>query len=447
MNESAGAPWTGAAGHDLLGGVSEHDAPRVVRPVRNQLSLQPTDLEALVADEHPVRAIWELVERLDLSAFYDEIASRGSNAGRPATDPAVLLALWLFANSEGVGSARLLERLCERDAPYRWICGGVPVNHHTLADFRVAHGKKLDRLMTQVLAALMKEGVVQLKRVAQDGMKVRASAGAASFRRRQSLERCRNEAEEQVRKLRREISEDPSASTKRVTAAKERAAKARLAAIDAALAEIGEVEEKRAERDEKKPSDAKRRGEIRVSTTDAESRVMKMADGGFRPAYNVQLATDESGFIVGADVTNNGTDQPHVVPMLDEIQRRTGEAPREYLVDGGFVTLDNIEAIAERGATPYAPLPKSKSKDVDLHAPKRNDPPAVGAWRIRMGTEDAKRVYIQRGVLAERTNADLRVHRGLDRLNVRGLVKVKTVVLLAAISFNVMRLLASGLSA
>ncbi|ACG72345.1 transposase IS1182 family protein [Anaeromyxobacter sp. K] len=427
--------------------MSEHDAPRVVRPVRNQLSLQPTDLEALVADEHPVRAIWGLVERLDLSAFYDEIASRGSNAGRPATDPAVLLALWLFANSEGVGSARLLERLCERDAPYRWICGGVPVNHHTLADFRVIHGKKLDRLMTQVLAALMKEGVVQLKRVAQDGMKVRASAGAASFRRRQSLERCRNEAEEQVRKLRREISEDPSASTKRVTAAKERAAKARLDAIDAALAEIGEVEEERAERDEKKPSDARRRGEIRVSTTDAESRVMKMADGGFRPAYNVQLATDESGFIVGADVTNNGTDQPHVVPMLDEIQRRTGEAPREYLVDGGFVTLDNIEAIAERGATAYAPLPKSKSKDVDPHAPKRNDPPAVGAWRIRMGTEDAKRVYIQRGVLAERTNADLRAHRGLDRLNVRGLVKVKTVVLLAAISFNVMRLIASGLSA
>ncbi|WP_041450530.1 IS1182-like element ISAde2 family transposase [Anaeromyxobacter dehalogenans] len=427
--------------------MSEHEAPRVVRPVRNQLSLQPTDLEALVPDEHPVRAIWTLVERLDLSAFYDEIASRGSNAGRPATDPAVLLALWLFANSEGVGSARLLERLCERDAPYRWICGGVPVNHHTLADFRVEHGKKLDRLMTQVLAALMKEGVVQLRRVAQDGMKVRASAGAASFRRRQSLERCRKEAEEQVRKLRREIESDPSASTKRVQAAKERAAQARLDAVEAALAEVEVVEKQRVERDEKKPSDARRRGEIRVSTTDAESRVMKMADGGFRPAYNVQFATDESGVIVGTDVTNNGTDQPHVVPMLDEIRRRTGETPREYLVDGGFVTLDNIEAIAERGATPYAPLPKPKSKAVDPHAPKRNDTPAIGAWRVRMGTEDAKRVYVQRGVLAERTNADLRVHRRLDRLNVRGLVKVKTIVLLAAISFNIMRLIASRLSA
>jgi transposase len=426
--------------------VSEHDAPRVVRPVRNQLSLQPTDLEALVPDEHPVRAVWALVERLDLSAFYDEIASRGSNAGRPATDPAVLLALWLFANAEGVGSARLLERLCERDAPYRWICGGVSVNHHTLADFRVDHGKKLDRLMTQVLAALMKEGVVQLRRVAQDGMKVRASAGAASFRRRQSLERCRKEAEEQVRKLKREIAADPSASSKRVAAAKERAAEARLNAVEAALAEIAVVVEQRAERDEKKPSDAKHRGEIRVSTTDAESRVMKMADGGFRPAYNVQLATDESGFIVGADVTNNGTDQPHVVPMLDEIERRTGERPREYLVDGGFVTLRNIEAIADRGATPYAPVPKPRKKEIDPHAPKRDDTPAVGAWRVRMGTEDAKRVYVQRGVLAERTNADLRVHRGLDRLNVCGLMKVKAVVLFAAISFNVMRLLASGLS-
>lgn len=410
------------------------------------MSLQPTDLEALVSDEHPVRAIWALVERLDLSAFYDEIRSRGSNAGRPATDPAVLLALWLFANSEGVGSARLLERLCERDAPYRWICGGVSVNHHTLADFRVEHGKKLDRLMTQVLAALMKEGVVQLRRVAQDGMKVRASAGAASFRRRQSLDRCRKEAEEQVRKLRREIESDPSASTKRVQAAKERAARARLDAIDAALAEVEVVEKQRGERDEKKPSEAKRRGEIRVSTTDAESRVMKMADGGFRPAYNVQFATDESGYIVGADVTNKGTDQPHVVPMLDEIARRTGETPDEYLVDGGFVTLENIEAISERGATAYAPLQKPRNEGIDAHAPKQGDSPAVAAWRKRMGSADAKRVYVQRGALAERTNADLRVHRRLDRLNVRGLTKVKTVVLLAAISFNVMRLIASGLS-
>jgi len=423
--------------------VSENDAPRVVKPVRNQLSLQPTDLEAMVPEDHPVRGIWALVERLDLTAYYDEIASRGSNAGRPATDPAVLLALWLFANSEGVGSARLLERLCQRDAPYRWICGGVSVNYHTLSDFRVLHGKKLDGLLTQVLAALMKQGVVQLKRVGHDGMKVRASAGAASFRRRQSLERCREEAQEQVRKLRRELTEDPSASSKRVTAAKERAAEARLQAIDAALAEIPGIEDKLAATADKQSRPVTK--EIRVSTTDAECRVMKMADGGFRPAYNVQLATDESGYIVGADVTNNGTDYSHVVPMLDEIKRRTGEIPREYLVDGGFASLDNIEVISMRGAVPYAPVPKPKSESIERYAPKPGDKPTVAAWRVRMGTEDAKRIYVQRGVLAERTNADLRGHRRLDRLNVRGLAKVKTVVLLAALSFNALRLLAAGI--
>lgn len=420
------------------------DAPRVVRPVRNQLSLQPTDLEALVPDDHPVRGIWAMVERLDLSAFYDEIRARGSTAGRSATDPAVMLALWLFANSEGVGSARLLEQLCGRDAPYRWICGGVGVNHHTLADFRVKHGKKLDGLMTQVLAVLMKEGVVQLKRVAQDGMKVRASAGAASFKRKQSLERAVKEAEQQVRKLRREIESDPAASVKRVSAARERAAQARLAAVEAALKELPTIEKKRAERDAKKPSDAKRRGEVRVSTTDSESRVMKMADGGFRPAYNVQLATDESGCVVGVDVTNNGTDQPHVVPMLDEIARRTGRTPGEYLVDGGFASLENIEVASQRGATVYAPTPKPKKDSVNRYAPKRGDTPNVAAWRIRMGTPEAKRIYVQRGVLAERTNADLRTHRGLDRLNVRGLTKVKSVVLLAALSFNLLRMIAAG---
>lgn len=336
----------------------------------------------------------------------------------------------------------MLARLCERDAPYRWICGGVPVNHHTLSDFRTGHEKEIDGLLTQTLAALMKHGVVKLQRVAQDGMKVRASAGAASFRRRQSLERCLQEAKEQVRKLKRELHEDGSASTRRQKAARERAANTRQAAVEAALAEVPKIEQQRVN---KKPSEKKRQGEIRVSTTDAESRVMKMADGGFRPAYNVQLATDASGdCIVGVELTNHGTDQPHVVPMLDDIERRTGKVPEEYLVDGGFVSLDNIEAIAERGALAYAPVPEPRSKNVERYQPKPDDSPAVAAWRARMGTESAKRIYVERGAVAERTNADLRVHRGLDCLNVRGLRKVKSVVLLAALAFNALRMIAEG---
>jgi transposase len=401
-------------------------------------------LEALVPDDHPVRAIWALTERLDLREYYGEIAARGSAPGRSATDPQVMLALWLYANAEGVGSARLLERLCERDAPYRWICGGVPVNHHTLGDFRVEHGKKLDHLLTQTLAALMKQGVVKLKRVAQDGMKVRASAGAASFKRKQSLERALMEAEQQVRRLKRELADDPGAGSRRVAAAQERAARARQEAVEAALAEIPLIEEKR-EAQAKKQRRGVKGAQVRASMTDAECRVMKMADGGFRPAYNVQLATEvDGGCIVGVDVTNNGTDQPHLVPMLDDIVRRTGQVPKDYLVDGGFVSLENIEVLAERGAVAYAPVPEPRNEKVDRYAPKKDDSPAVAAWRVRMGTEEAKRIYVRRGSTAERTNADLRGHRGLDRLNVRGLAKVKSVVLLAALTFNALRMIAEG---
>lgn len=420
--------------------MSPKDPPRVVKPNREQITLVATDLNSAVADDHPVRAIWALVLKLDLDAYYDEIGSRGSGAGRPATDPAVLLTLWLFATSEGVGSARQLEELCERDALYRWICGGVSVNHHTLSDFRVKHGPKLDALLTQVLAALMSQGVVTLKRVAQDGMRVRASAGKSSFRRQQTLERCRTEASEQVRTLRKELADDPAASTKRLTAERERAAQARLKAIEAALAQIPIIEEQRDEQEKKhrkRPS-----GEIRVSTTDPESRVMKMANGGFNPAYNVQLATDESGVIVGADVTNTGSDQPTAMPMLEDIERRTGKVPSEYLLDGGFVSEENLVALAQKGAVPYAPVPEPQKAAIDRFAPKPDDPAEVAQWRERMGTPEGKEVYGHRGRLAERTNADLKEHRGLTHFNVRGLVKVKSVVLLAALTFNVLRMLA-----
>lgn len=424
--------------------MTESDKPRLREAERRQITLQAMDFEALVAPDDPVRGLWAMVEALDLSEFYAAIEARGSTPGAPATDPKILLALWLYANVEGIGSARLLAKLCERDAPYRWICGGVSVNHHGLADFRVAHGKKLDKLLTQVIASMMKLGVVKLKRVAQDGMKVRASAGAASFRRRQSLDRCYEEAKEQVRKLKREIEEDGSASSRRERAARERAAAERQANIEAALETMAELEKKQADPGRQSPSVVKRRKEVRASTTDAECRVMKMPDGGFRPAYNVQFATDESGAIVGADVTNEGTDYAQVEPMLDQIEERTGAVPGEYLVDGGYMKLENIEVVSERGARPYAPAHTWKKKAIDPYEPKAGDSPAVAAWRVRMKSEDGKRVYKQRAALAERTNADLRGHRKLDRLNVRGLVKVKAVVLLGALAFNLMRLLAAG---
>jgi len=415
------------------------EPPRVLEADRRQLFWQPRDLEGLLAADHRARAMWNFVEKLDLRSFYDSIKARGSEPGHPAIDPKILLVLWLYATSEGVGSGRELARQCESHDAYRWICGGVTVNHHTLSDFRVAHGKKLDELMIQILAVLMKQGLVELTRVAQDGMRVRASAGAASFRREPSLQAYLQEARQQVEEVKRQAEQPDTQQSTRERAATERAAREREERVARALAELSKVRAA-------KPTE-KEKAEARASTTDAEARVMKMGDGGFRPAYNVQLATDtESRVIVGVRVTNAGGDQGQIDPMLADIERRTGNKPDEYLVDGGFVKLDSIDEASAAGVTVYMPVPAPRKEKVDPHQPKEGDSQAVAAWRQRMATDEAKEIYKQRAATAETVNADLRHWRGLDKLNVRGSDKVLSVALWAAITYNLMRCIALGVT-
>jgi transposase len=411
--------------------------PRVVTADRQQIELRPVDLESLLPPEHRARAIWAMVEGLDLTKFYETIVARGCEPGRPAIDPKVLVALWLYATSEGVGSARELARLCEAHDAYRWLCGGVGVNYHTLSDFRVGHEAALDALLTQVLAAMLHRGLVKLERVAHDGMRVRASAGAASFRREPSLRACLAAAEVQVAHVKQAGEHPLPGGNVRAQAAAARAARERAKRVRQALAELPAVQAV-------KPT-AEKKAQARVSTTDAEARVMKMGDGGFRPAYNVQLATTTDGrAIVGVQVTNCGSDQGQLEPMLEAITQRTGTRPAEYLVDGGFVKLESITAAAAQGVTVYAPVPAPRTAEIDRYAPKAADPPAVAAWRQRMGTDAAKAIYKERAATAETTNADCRTHRGLDRFNVRGHAKVLSVALWTAITYNALRWIAAG---
>lgn len=422
--------------------------PRVVRARRDQLEWRAFDLDSLVPPDHRVRLIWAAVEQLDLSAFYDEIAARGSVPGRPALDPKVLLALWLFATAEGVGSGRHLARLCERDHAYQWLCGGLRPNYHSLTDFRAEHGDKLDALLTQLLASLMKARLVKLRRVAQDGTRVRANAGAASFRRGSTLrERCLADAAEQVERLRRELNEEPGASSARELAAQQRATRERHEAVQRALAELPAVQaaherkaKKKARQKESRRKGAETKGEGRVSTTDPEARVMKMGDGGFRPAFNVQFATDaDARIIVGVDVTNEGTDSGQMLPMIEQIERRTGQRPNEYLVDGGYTKLDAIHAAESAGTIVFAPVPTPRSDGVDAHARKRDDTDRTAAWRARMATEHAMRIYRERAATAETVHADLRTWRGLRQLPTRGRRKARAIALLMAITHNVLR--------
>jgi transposase len=406
--------------------------PRIQYAVRNQVEMVMTDLDALVAPEHQVRIVWAFVEAQDLSALYDLIVARGSNPGRRAIDPCILMALWLNATLDGVGAARELDRRCTEDIGYRWLCGGVSVNYHTLSDFRVAHGDFLDALLTRNVASLLAEGLVDLNRVAQDGMRVRASAGAASYRRKPTLEECLKEAEEQVERLREELESSPGEGTKRERSARERAARERLARVKQALAHSEELRARKAEKDQDK---------IRVSTTDPDVPVMKMGDGGFRPAANIEFGTDTaSQIITGWDVTNRGSDQGEMAPMVEQHHDRYGIYPPEILVDGGFTKMADIDAVSapEKGCTVYAPVPKPKDKERERYAPLPGDSEAVAAWRGRMGAEEAKTIYKERAATAECVNAIAR-NRGLRQFTVRGLVKIKTVVLWYVLAHNMMR--------
>ena len=407
---------------------------RVLMPNRRQLELRPSDLESLLPEGHRARIVWGYVERQDLSAMYEGIKAVAGGAGRTAIAPEILYALWLYATLEGVGSGRGLERLTQAHDAYRWICGGVQVNYHTLSDFRAAHGAALDGLLTDSVASLMAAGAVKLKRVAQDGMRVRASAGAGSFRRQGRLESCLEQAREQVAALKRQLEEDPGALSRRSQAARERAVGEREERIKKALERLPEL----AKIKQKQGKDG---GEARASTTDAEATVMKMGDGGFRPAYNAQYATDsESQVIVGAAVVTVGSDLGQLVPMVEQVSERCGSAPDEWLVDGGYPAHEQLDAVAVQ-TTVYAPVPKPKDDTIDPHAAKATDSEAVAAWRVRMGTEQAKTIYRQRAATAECVNAQAR-NRGLIRLQVRGLAKAKNVVLLFALAHNVMRMFA-----
>jgi transposase len=427
------------------------ERPRIVEADRRQLRWQTVDLESTLAADHRARVVWAAVERLDLSQYYAVIAARGSTAGRPAIDPKILLALWLYATNEGVGSARQLSRLCERDDAYRWICGGVTPNHHTLSDFRVAHEEKLDDLLSQLLAALTSKGLLKLRRVAQDGMRVRASAGAASFRRGSKLSSHLAAAQEQVAALKQELAESAGASTAREKAAAERAAREREERLRKALAELPKVE-RVWERNRRRASKARRRkgsngkgDEPRVSTTDADARVMKMGDGGYRPAYNLQFATDtEARVVVGVAVTNAGTDSGQMVPMADQIEQRTEKRPEQYLVDGGYASLAAIDEMERRRIAVYAPVPAPRREGADAHERKRDDTDLTMQWRTRMATDDAKAIYKERASTAETVNGDFRMWRGLRQLTVRGQTKVLSVTLLMVLAHNIMRAAAIG---
>ena len=333
----------------------------------------------------------------------------------------MLLTLWLYAISTGIGSAREIVRRTLSDDAFRWIVGDKEVKHATLSAFRVSHGAALQKLMTDVLGVLLHKGLLSLDRVAQDGTRVRANASAPSFRREESLLNCREQAALHVKAVLAEAEQDTTEAEKlaRIAGALDYQRR-----VDAAIATVQTL------RDEGKEKP-------RASTTDAEARVMKMGDGGFRPGYNVQLATAGSALggprtIVGLLVTNLGSDVGSITPMLNDIKARTAQLPRQLLADAGHSKHACVDTATRAGVEIIMAIPKHEQRTTDPASPE------VEAWRVRMKTDEGKRAYRERAGLCELSNAHFKCHHGTDSFLVRGLAKVTCVTLLGAIAANIL---------
>lgn len=406
--------------------------PRLRRPDRTQARMETVILDDRLPADHRARTVWAVVERLDLSAFYKAIAARGSEPGRAATDPRLLVGLWLYATIDNVGSARRLERLCDEHDAYRWLCGGVSVNHHTLSDFRVQQGDALDGLLTQVITALVAKDVVKVDRISQDSRRTPASAGRSSYRRGECLEELRTRAAAHVATLKTRALDADDERSPRQRAAQQRAAREREQRIDQALAVLPELEQVKTHQTGK-PS---KQRPARVSTTDAQARRMKLGNGAIAPAYNVQFATDTaSRAIVGVTVVNTGSDAGQSQPMREQVEQRSGGKVKEHLFDGGYVNKEQIHEAEQSAVAIYAPLPKGA--DGEPCVAGRKDKPGVTAWRERMQTDEAAAIYKERASTSETVNGEVSCHRALSRFNVRGLAKVTAVALWSVLAYNI----------
>lgn len=443
----------------LFGGLARQDAPdrdagtaRYVEAQRDAIVFERFEFDALIGADHAARVVWGYVERLDLSELYGLIRARAHRPGRPPPDPRVVLALWLYACIEGVGSARQLERLTEEHHGFRWLRGGVPLNYHLLSDFRWQAAAVADRLLTEGVAALWSEGLIDLASLSHDGVRIRAWAGASSFRRLESLRRLLGEVEARIVQLKQEIDADPDGSNRRQRAARERTLRERQERIGAALRALQALKTEPAVTpqggkgppDETPPpaedSKGKKKKEPRRSTTDSQARVMRMADGGWRPAYNVQLTgIPQDGVIVALDVDTTGSDGGLMTPAAEQVERRYAHRPQRWLADGGFTKLQDIAALARKGITVFCPPKPRRNPAYDPASPRYGDPPEIVLWRSRMVDDAAAgpESWMRRRAQHERINANFR-RQGLQQFNVRGIIKVKAVCLLNAIANNLL---------
>lgn len=402
--------------------------PRIEKPERRQGVIRFEIPEDGLPVGHPARLLWNVLGSLDLSAFLATAKAVEGGVGRSTKSPRMMLTLWCYAISRGVGSAREIERQTSRDLAFRWITGERTISRQTLSNFRAKHSEAFEKLFTDVVGVLVSKGLLSLETVAVDGMRVRASASAPSFRRREALEQAKDQAALHLKAVLAQ-SDDPELSAKQRSVRIQKAREFQQR-VDDALAVLQEMEARKS-----------RPKSLRASTTDAEARVMKMADGGFRPGYNVQLATAGEVMggprtIVAVRVTNIGSDMQSLQPMVEQVADRAGELPARVLADANHANFTHVDALEERGVEVY--VPPNKRTKTRVERPENRVSPAVRRWIERAETNEAKQLYRARASLCELPNAHFRSRYGMQQFRVRGLTKATSVAVLTAVTHNLL---------
>lgn len=418
---------------------------RVHRPERTQIEMHLASLEQLLPADHRARVVWQYVKSVDTESLYKKFQPTALGKGRPAIAPEILLALWLLATIDSISSAREVERRCETDIPYMWLRGGVSVNYHTLSDFRSDNAEFFEKMLVDSVTSMIDQGFVTLETIGQDGMRVRASAGNSSFRRKERLQQLHAAAKQHVARLREESEDDSKggqASAGRQSAAK-RASEERAERIRRSLEEVDKLAEQKEKR-QKGDGD-----KARCSTTDPEARRMKMGDGGFRPAYDFQFVTDgDARMIVHVDVNNSGSDRGKMAPLHQQVVDQYKVIPQRQLVDSAFATRGDVATLEKAGTAVFSTIKgekKMKSEGQDPYAPDPRDSAGYAKFRERMSHSASQQIYKRRPSIAEYPNAECR-NRGCRLLRVRGLRRVKSVALLYASTFNLLRMMNLGVT-
>ncbi len=415
---------------------------RVKSANRKQLCFDVLDYDTLIPEDHAARIMVAFVEQLALFDFYALIKARENSAGRPATDPRLLLCLWLYATVDSVGSARTLSDLCQTDNAYRWICGGVQMNYHTLSDFRTAYPENLDDLLTNIVSSLLSQGTISLKSIIIDGTKVKASAGKQSFKTRKKLHHLKKQTRRHIEALRRELDDAPQASSSRIKAARECAQNEMEKKVEKALSIMPEIEALKEER-KKKVKKGTTVSKAKVSTTDPDARIMKFADGSVKAGYNCQIGIDaQSMIILSVEPSQQGNDKGLLKPMVEKIAKRYDKHSERVLVDGGYRVHQDIIDLAEH-ETPtlvYSPLQELKKdiKPESLRKRKAKEakfPKVLQAYYKRMRNNAAGLITKQRSRI-ETVNGIIH-NRLRGGFKLRGIEQVKSELLLHAIGQNI----------